>query len=371
MGVRIAMHLIYGNSEDYHAVAVAWAMRKLGAEVFIWDGLGATEDAQITLTPGALPGRIRMGARTLQKLDSVWFRRIVKHAPIQNVDREAVEFVENELKFGHLNLAVSVRAAANFVVGNPFPDQTQCKAFQLDTAASLGFLVPETLISTHYDEVVNFVRRVGKVAVKPFNPYFWHYGDEQTYRIASTTVLNGTAELESDQIEVCPAIYQRYIEKRYELRVTVIGSYMFAAKISRVDGGSFVDWRFGIGGREAVVESVSLDPSTEARIRQLIAVFNLKYGCLDLIVDPKGDIYFLEINPGGQFLFVESMVKEFPMLAAFASMLRAQAMDFSLVQQDQIGLPQFERTQEFEEMVSRRGTVVKSSTVYRQVEATH
>ncbi|MCC5091005.1 hypothetical protein LLE60_20520 [Xanthomonas campestris] len=43
------MHLIYGNSEDYHAVAVAWAMRKLGAEVFIWDGLGATEDAQISL----------------------------------------------------------------------------------------------------------------------------------------------------------------------------------------------------------------------------------------------------------------------------------------------------------------------------------
>ncbi|MFA0925190.1 hypothetical protein K4A87_14660 [Xanthomonas fragariae] len=106
-------------------------------------------------------------------------------------------------------------------MGNPFPDPTQCKAFQLDTAAALGFLVPETLISTHYDEVASFVRRVGKVAVKPFNPYFWHYGDERTYRIASTTVLDGTAELESDQIEVCPAIYQRYIEKQYELRVTV------------------------------------------------------------------------------------------------------------------------------------------------------
>ncbi|MDM7556186.1 ATP-grasp domain-containing protein [Xanthomonas fragariae] len=365
------MHLIYGNSEDYHAAAVAWAMRKLGAEAFIWDGLGATKDAQMTLTPGALPGRTQMGMRTLPKLDSVWFRRIVKHAPVKNVDKEAVKFVEQELKFGHLNLAVTVRASAKFMVGNPFPDPTQCKAFQLDTAAALGFLVPETLISTHYDEVASFVRRVGKVAVKPFNPYFWHYGDERTYRIASTTVLDGTAELESDQIEVCPAIYQRYIEKQYELRVTVIGSHIFAAKISRADGGSFVDWRFGIGGREAVVEAVRLGSSTEMRIRQLLATFDLKYGCLDLVVDPCGDIYFLEINPGGQFLFIESMVREFPMLAAFASMLRAQTTDFSLTGQDQIGLPQFEKTQEFEEMVSRRGTVVTSSAIYREVEATH
>lgn len=362
------MHLIYGNSEDYHAVAVAWAMRKLGAEVFIWDGLGATEDAQISLTPGALPGCIRMGTRMMKELDSVWFRRIVKHVPIKDVDRDAVEFVENELRFGHLNLAVSVRAAASFVVGNPFADETQCKALQLDTAAALGFLVPETLISTHYDEVANFVRRMGKVAVKPFNPYFWHHAEERTYRIASTTVLNGTAEIESAQIEVCPAIYQRYIEKRYELRVTVIGTYIFAAKISRVDGGAFVDWRFGIGSHESLVESVYLDPSTEARIRQLIAVFNLKYGCVDLIVDPRGDVYFLEINPGGQFLFVESMVKEFPMLAAFAIMLQSQTMNFSLVQHDQIGLPQFERSQEFEEMVSRKGTLVTSSCVYKEVE---
>ncbi|QIE20653.1 hypothetical protein [Xanthomonas oryzae] len=257
------MHLIYGNSEDYHAVAVAWAMRKLGAEVFIWDGLGATEDAQISLTPGALPGYIRMGTRMLKELNSVWFRRIVKHAPIKDVDRDAVEFVENELRFAHLNLAVSVRSAAGFVVGNPFADETQCKALQLDTAAALGFLVPETLISTHYDEVAHFVRRIGKVAVKPFNPYFWHHAEERTYRIASTTVLDGTDEIESAQIEVCPAIYQRYIEKRHELRVTVIGSYIFAAKISRIGGGAFVDWRFGIGTQESLVESIYLDPSTE------------------------------------------------------------------------------------------------------------
>ncbi|WP_307734482.1 ATP-grasp domain-containing protein [Xanthomonas albilineans] len=365
------MHLIYGNSEDYHAVAVAWAMRKLGAEIFIWDGLGATEDAQITITPGAFSDRIRMGARTLSKLDSVWFRRIVKHAPVQNVDKETVNFVEQELKFGHLNLAVTVRAAANFVVGSPFSDSTQCKAFQLDAAAALGFLVPDTLISTHYDEVAKFVRRVGKVAVKPFNPYFWHYGDERTYRIASTTILNGMADIESNQIEVCPAIYQRYIEKRYELRVTVIGSHIFAAKISRNDGGSFVDWRFGIGGREAVMEAVRLDSSIESRIRQLLVILDLKYGCLDLIVDPCGDVYFLEINPGGQFLFVESMVREFPMLEAFASMLLAQKTDFSLTGKYQIGLPQFEQTQEFEDMINRRGTVVTSSAIYKEVEAAH
>lgn len=44
------VHVIMGNSEDIHAVSVAWALERVGARVLLWDGIGMHDEA--VMAPG-------------------------------------------------------------------------------------------------------------------------------------------------------------------------------------------------------------------------------------------------------------------------------------------------------------------------------
>jgi hypothetical protein len=156
--------------------------------------------------------------------------------------------------------------------------------------------------------------------------------------------------LSPEKVEVCPCIYQEYIDKIYELRVTVIGSQIYTARLSS-NVGELIDWRPAFGSARLDVEPFKLDRATDSRIRQLMARLNLPYGCIDIAVDRSGENIFLEINPGGQFLFIEEKIKEFPLLRAFASMLIAQSCDFQVNIDGRmpIDIDEFELSPEFDE----------------------
>ncbi|PPT90592.1 hypothetical protein XaraCFBP7407_22495 [Xanthomonas arboricola pv. arracaciae] len=93
------------------------------------------------------------------------------------------------------------------------------------------------------------------------------------------------------------------LDKSYEIRVTVIGDRIFSAKIQSRTGGAFLDWRQEYGNSDLAMSAMILDPPTEASIRHLMSVLNLRYGCLDFAVDRQGRIIFLEVNPGGAVPF--------------------------------------------------------------------
>ncbi|AXM25161.1 hypothetical protein BRN03_12610 [Xanthomonas oryzae pv. oryzae] len=48
-------HIIVGNSEDIHAVAVAWALERAGAGVVLWDGIGVPDSSVVTHFPTREP----------------------------------------------------------------------------------------------------------------------------------------------------------------------------------------------------------------------------------------------------------------------------------------------------------------------------
>ena len=55
-------------------------------------------------------------------------------------------------------------------------------------------------------------------------------------------------------------------------------------------------------------------------------VLRLYYGAADLIEDVDGEYVFLEINPSGQFLFVEADT-ELPISAAWARLLTSDVTE--------------------------------------------
>src|SRR5439155_6611870 len=119
-----------------------------------------------------------------------------------------------------------------------------------------------------------------------------------------------------DTLAHCPGIFQEFVEKAYELRVTIFGRTCIAARISEQDE---VDWRTTY---KMKLQPYELPDAVRAKLVEFMHELGLVMGSLDLIVTKAGEYVFLEVNEQGQFLWVEEMSPDrIPMLAPFARFL--------------------------------------------------
>jgi glutathione synthase/RimK-type ligase-like ATP-grasp enzyme len=65
-----------------------------------------------------------------------------------------------------------------------------------------------------------------------------------------------------------------------------------------------VDCRIDIG--RAKIEAIEIPDDIEERLLELKRRLGLVYGAIDMRLTPQGDYVFFEINPGGQFMYIEA-----------------------------------------------------------------
>jgi hypothetical protein len=124
----------------------------------------------------------------------------------------------------------------------------------------------------------------------------------------------------------CPMMFQRYVEKRFEYRVTVVGQEVFACRIDsqRAGGATAIDWRnYDIA--RTPHHGVKLDADLSARLVRLVGSLGLTYGAADLVEGTDGEFYFLEVNPQGQWLWIEDLT-ELPISMSIARHLAEPSM---------------------------------------------
>lgn len=199
------------------------------------------------------------------------------------------------------------------------------KSEQLHRAARFGFRVPPSLTTNDGDAVRRFRDAVGgEIIFKPLSsPSLGADDVDHADRIVSslgTTLITSEHEDMLDAVNELPGFFQRYVQKRYELRVTVIDDRVFAARIhSQDDERTRTDYRDF--SAEIDYKAEILPPEVERRCRDFVHSYGLTFGALDLIFTPEGEYVFLENNPAGQFLFVEQLVPELRMLDAVTDCL--------------------------------------------------
>lgn len=105
-------------------------------------------------------------------------------------------------------------------------------------------------------------------------------------------------------IREAPGTYQEMIVKRFELRVTIVGQQIFAARINSQQADvTRIDRRRS--QLEDMYESIELDSQLTSKLLEFHTRAGLIYGAYDLIIDQDGLPIFLECNPGGQWLWLE------------------------------------------------------------------
>jgi glutathione synthase/RimK-type ligase-like ATP-grasp enzyme len=100
-----------------------------------------------------------------------------------------------------------------------------------------------------------------------------------------------------------------------------MGNNAIAAAIDSQRDGPTVDWRREGGRGIRNLQPYALEPELAARCVTLCKKLGLSFGAIDLIVGDDGEIYFLEVNPAGQFLWKEAVLPELPLLDTFCRYL--------------------------------------------------
>jgi glutathione synthase/RimK-type ligase-like ATP-grasp enzyme len=101
-------------------------------------------------------------------------------------------------------------------------------------------------------------------------------------------------------------------------RLTVVGGRMLAAAIHARSSAAELDWR---ADQQALAyETVEAPAEVAGGVARLMAALGLRFGALDFLVTHEGEWVFLEINPNGQWAFVEQATG-LPIAAAIAEAL--------------------------------------------------
>jgi pyruvate carboxylase len=102
-----------------------------------------------------------------------------------------------------------------------------------------------------------------------------------------------------------PTLLQELVEKAMDVRVTVIGETLFAVGIqSMLREEARIDFR-----RAEVYDLphtiMTLPEDLHLLCVNLVRNFGLRFGAIDLLLAPDGKYFFLEINPNGQWFWLE------------------------------------------------------------------
>lgn len=102
-----------------------------------------------------------------------------------------------------------------------------------------------------------------------------------------------------------PTLLQENIEKKYELRIFYLDGECFSSAIlSQKDPRTIVDFRNADKKNKNRIVPYNLSPELKSKIVDLMKAVDLNTGSLDFMVGQDGKPYFLEINPVGQFGFI-------------------------------------------------------------------
>lgn len=320
------MILIITSKQDGHIGPVA---RHLDAANISWARLN-TEDlatnVEITATPALNAGTLTIrdsGRRIdLQGVTAVWYR---KPDPITvthfSADPGALDYIQAELNEILMGLYALLSHA--YWINNPFTTRiAHRKMLQLHVANSVGLRTPRTLVTNNADEALAFASDLGgTLAVKSLGAIsVVEHHDDSALQYGIFTRKLSIADLNrvKDKIPHMPTLFQEFIEKAYELRITAVGPQIFSCRIDHHDNDITADdYRFDTN---KLMHRAWERPEIHAALLAYMDAFHLTFGCFDILITKAGEAVFLECNPNGQWLWVENMTG-LPIAAAIAEQL--------------------------------------------------
>lgn len=253
-----------------------------------------------------MSGYIEDGASRvdLSAIKGIWYRRPKPSEISDQVENNHIrELCKREATVSLEGIIKSIKC--NWVSHPDNIRAAEAKAYQLNVAAVLGFNLPRTLITNVSSEIVGFGDAVGKddrFVIKTISSGRIR-NDEEEYQIYTNLI-----ELQDDALEgahLTANYLQEFVKKKADIRVNVFGNRVFATRIV-LSGDTempFIDWRKYQD--EVEYQMFGLPDKLEKKCIELVKYMGLSFSAIDFVLDENGEYYFLEMNPNGQWAWIE------------------------------------------------------------------
>lgn len=177
------------------------------------------------------------------------------------------------------------------------------KLRQLELARRVGLTVPQSILTCDPMSAFGFYQTVGRRCVcKPgFAGLLQTPGAEQV--VYAWRVPGDFEQSDFDGVRACPTLLQAEVKKTADIRVTVVGEDAVAVRIT-ADDPLLLDWRSRIGAGLRY-ERVAVPSAIDHKLQSVMREMRLEFGAFDFAEATDGDWVFFEVNPSGQWGWLE------------------------------------------------------------------
>ena len=236
---------------------------------------------------------------------AIWYRRVRTPARPEQMDAGIYDFCLRENRAALLGGLIT-QEKIRWMNSPEAVWKAEFKPYQLRVAQDVGFNIPRTIISNDPAAIRQAYDDFERMIVKPARSgHFWQAGEE--YSVYTSLVTS--ADMASvDESRWTPSIYQELVPKQYDIRVTCVGDRLFSAAIhSQTNPSATIDWR-KTDDPHLPHSLIDLPETVDRKLRLLMRRLNLQFGCIDLVLTPAGEYVFLEVNPSGQWLWLDDQL---------------------------------------------------------------
>jgi glutathione synthase/RimK-type ligase-like ATP-grasp enzyme len=180
------------------------------------------------------------------------------------------------------------------------------KPIQLQIAHDFGLTTPEWIISSNVNEITEFINHChDQVVIKRLSGNI-SYGK---WSLVSQTTKYSLDEFTQRyqgyrELDYCFFV-QKLIEKDYDIRITFVHNQLFPCAVySQENTASKIDCRL-VEPQFLQHSPINLPPEISKNILALCANYDLRYAAIDFAKGVDGNYYFFEVNPCGQYLWIE------------------------------------------------------------------
>ncbi|MFE3146904.1 ATP-grasp ribosomal peptide maturase [Streptomyces sp. NPDC059218] len=292
--------LVIAARDDWPTDRVVKALADGGAEVFRMDIAEFPQDLTLAGRIDARQGWAGGLTTAHRAVDLATISAVYYRAP--NPFVFPVTMSESERRFA----AAQARAGLGGIitaldcrwVSHPAAmSRAEYKPLQLTTAQQAGLSIPPTLITNSPDAVRAFVGDVGgQMICKPVATPVFVEGDR-----LKTVYTHRITEADLDDlrgIDTTAHLFQAWVEKAYEVRLTVVGDRLFAAEVHAGSAAAHTDWRSDYAS--LTYRPTTTPDDTAEGVRRYMSALELRFAAMDFIVTPDGEWIYLEANPCGQ-----------------------------------------------------------------------
>ena len=293
---------IVSTKDDLHALIIQKSFEKYDdVQCSLIESDGICGSGALTWSIGAddsyqskIPISDRARETDVGNLDVIWWRRVgyPQRVPTTITDAAQIDLIDNDCRVALAGILLNEFRGTwiNHPVNTLL---SQNKLVQLRAAKSAGFRVPRTLVSQNPIAVRNFCEGLDyNVVVKSISG---------TQKAPLLTMMVTPEHLVCEEsIALSPAIYQEFIPGELHVRAQCFGDSVHSVTLR----SKALDWRPDLNIPFEVVE---LEEELKTSLRDVLKLLGLKMGVVDLKFAEDGEPVWFEINPQGQFLFVEGL----------------------------------------------------------------